>query len=82
MAAPEIYAHRRVDTANALIEFTDPATGVHYVAEAPPGSDPDAEVWKCSAVFPLGNGGRRIRHAVGLHAPGADGAGLAGLTYR
>jgi len=81
MAAPDIYAHSRVVVTNALIEFTH-TDGAHYVAEAPPFSDPDAEVWKCSAVFPLDNGGRRIKHAVGLHAPGADGAGLPELTYR
>jgi len=82
MAAPEIFAHRRVDTTNALIEITDPATGVHYVAEAPTRSDPDAAVWKCSAVYPIAGGaGRRIKHAAGLYAPGAEGAGLSALTY-
>ena len=81
MSAPDIFALARVVMSNALIECTDAGTGIHYVAEAPPRSDPDAAVWKCSAVFPLSNGGRRIKHAVGLHAPGVEGANLSTLTY-
>ena len=81
MAAADVFAHWRVVVSNALIEWTDAESGIQYVAEAPPFSDATAEVWKCSAVVPLTNGGRRIKHAAGLHAPGADGALLAALTY-
>jgi hypothetical protein len=81
MSAPEIFAFARVVNANALIEITDAVTGVHYVAEAPPRTDPAAAAWKCSAVFPLAGGGRRIKHAIGVNAPGALGENLSALTY-
>ena len=82
MAVADIFAHARVVVSNALIEWTDAGSGVPYVAEGPPFSDATKELWKCSAVYPLSNGGRRIKHAVGLHAPGADGAALASLVYQ
>lgn len=78
MSANAIFA-QAVKTGNAVIDVT--ADGVQYVAEAVPGSDPEAEAWKCYAVFPIGETGRFVKHAAGLHAPGWSGENLAGLTY-
>ena len=40
--------------------------------------NPAAEAWKCYASFPI-EGGRFIKHAPGLHAPGWNGENLPGL---
>lgn len=80
MSAAQIYASALVNPGNASISLT--ANGVEYFAEAPRFSDPTAAAWRCWAVFPIaGNTGRRIKHAEGLHAPGASGENLSGLTY-
>ena len=79
MSAPEIYSAARVKPGNALISIT--AGGVEYIAEAPPGTSATDGAWVCSAAFPIGTAGRRIKFAAGLHAPGENGENLAGLTY-
>jgi len=79
MSANEIYAGARVEPGNALIDIT--IDGVEYVAEAPRGSSATQAVWVCSAVYPIGATGRRIKHCNGLHAPGENGENLAGLSY-
>ena len=79
MSANEIYAGARVEPGNALIHIT--ADGVEYVAEAPRGSAATQSVWVCSAIYPIGTTGRRIKHCHGLHAPGENGENLAGLSY-
>jgi len=79
MSANEIYAGARVEPGNALIDIT--VAGVEYLAEAPRGTAATAAAWVCSAVFPIGETGRRIKHCSGLQAPGESGENLAGLTY-
>ncbi len=79
MSANEIYAGARVEPGNALIDIT--VDGVEYVAEAPRGASATQAVWVCSAVYPIGAAGRRVKHCFGLHAPGENGENLAGLTY-
>jgi len=77
MSAPDIFA-QAIKTGNSVITVT--ADGVEYVAEAIPFASPAAEAWKCYASFPI-EGGRYIKHAPGLHAPGWNGENLPGLTY-
>lgn len=79
MSAIAIYAAALVKPGNALIEVT--AGGVEYIAEAPRHTAATAEAWTCSAIYPVGAAGRRVKHAAGLHAPGENGENLAGLTY-
>ncbi len=79
MASKEIFAQALVKPGNALINIT--AGGVEYIAEAPRGTAATDAAWVCSAAFPAGASGRRIKHAAGLHAPGENGENLAGLTY-
>ena len=78
MSAPEIFA-QAIKTGNSVITVT--ADGVEYVAEAPRGASATQAVWVCSAVYPIGAAGRRVKHCFGLHAPGENGENLAGLTY-
>lgn len=80
MSAAQIYASALVNPGNASISLT--VNGTEYFAEAPRFSDPTSAVWRCWAAVPIANNtGRRIKHAEGLHAPGAAGENLAGLTY-
>lgn len=79
MSAAQIFASSLVNPGNASITLA--VDGVEYFAEAPRFSDPTAAVWKCYGVFPIGADGHRIKHAVGVHAPGANGENLSGLTY-
>jgi len=79
MSAFAIYAGSRVAVGNALIDLV--VDGVDYIAEAPPGTAATDEAWVCSAVFPIGSAGRRIKHCAGLHAPGENGENLAALSY-
>ena len=83
MSANSIYASC-INAGNQVIEVDVTGTGVQYFAEGPAGADPEAAAFKCWAVFPFtGEGvtGRHVRHAEGLHAPGWNGANLAGLAY-
>jgi hypothetical protein len=83
MSLEQIYASG-IQAGNQMIEVDVTGTGVQYFAEGPAGADPDAAAFKCWAVFPIsGEGvtGRHVRHAAGLHAPGWNGANLAGLAY-
>ncbi len=79
MSAFAIYAGARVERGNAFIQIT--VAGVDYLAEAPRGTAATDAAWVCSAVYPIGTTGRRIKHASGLHAPGESGENLAALTY-
>jgi hypothetical protein len=84
MSANSIFASG-INAGNQVIEVTVTGTGVQYFAEGLKGADPEAAAFKCWAVFPVtGEGvtGRHVRHAEGLHAPGWNGANLAGLTYQ
>ncbi|MEI7903215.1 MAG: hypothetical protein WCK89_23490 [bacterium] len=78
MSAIQIYA-QAVKPGNALINIT--VGGVEYIAEAPRHTAATDAAWSCSAVFPVGTAGRRIKHAAGLHAPGENGENLSGLDY-
>lgn len=83
MSANEIFT-QAIRTGDQLIEVTVTGTGVQYFAEGLKGASPEAAAFKCWAVFPVaseGVTGRHVRHAEGLHAPGWNGANLAGLTY-
>jgi len=77
MSATAIFA-QAIKTGNSVITVT--AEGVEYVAEAIPFASPTADAWKCYASFPI-EGGRFIKHAAGLHAPGWNGENLPGLEY-
>ncbi len=77
MSANAIFA-QAIKTGNSVITVT--TDGVEYVAEAIPFASPTAEAWKCYANFPI-EGGRFIKHAPGLHAPGWNGENLPGLSY-
>ena len=77
MSANSIFA-QAIKTGNSVITVT--ADGVEYVAEAIPFASPAAEAWKCYASFPI-EGGRFIKHAPGLHAPGWNGENLPCLNY-
>ena len=77
MSATDIFA-QAIKTGNSVITLT--VNGVEYIAEAIPFASPDAEAWKCYANFPI-EGGRFLKHAPGLHAPGWNGENLPGLTY-
>lgn len=55
--------------------------GVTYIAEAPPGSDPTAAVWRCQSIDSSGNVLWANGDANFDNIPGAAGAGLSGLTY-
>ena len=79
MSAFAIYSAALVRPGNALIDIT--VGGVEYIAEAPRHTSATAEAWACSAIFPVGASGRRIKHASGLHAPGENGENLSGLSY-
>jgi hypothetical protein len=79
MSVNAIYAGARVERGNALIDVL--VDGVEYLAEAPRGTAATAAAWVCSAVYPIGAAGRRIKHCSGLQAPGESGENLAGLTY-
>lgn len=77
MSATEIFT-QAIKTGNSVITVT--ADGIEYVAEALPFASPEADAWKCYASFPI-EGGRFIKHAPGLHAPGWNGENLPGLNY-
>ncbi len=79
MSAIAIYSAALVKPGNALIDIT--VGGVEYIAEAPRHSSATAAAWSCTAIYPVGTSGRRVKHAAGLHAPGENGEHLAGLTY-
>lgn len=78
MAANEIFA-QAIKNRNAVIDVT--IDGVNYIAEALPTAKLTDAAWRCSAIFPLENGGRMVRQAAGFHAPGAGGVNLPALTY-
>jgi hypothetical protein len=78
MAAADIFG-QAVARGNSVINVT--IGGVEYIAEAPPGTKTTDAAWRCTAVYPLDNGGRFVKQAAGFHAPGADGALLPTLTY-
>jgi hypothetical protein len=79
MSAFAIYTGAAVKPGLAVINIT--VDGVEYIAEAPCGTSATDGAWVCSAVFPIGTTGRRVKFASGLHAPGENGENLAGLTY-
>ena len=79
MSAFAIYAAAAVKPGLAMINIT--VGGVEYLAEAPRHTAATDVAWRCSAVFPIGTAGRRVKFASGLHAPGESGENLAGLTY-
>jgi len=78
MSAASIFA-QAIRSGNASITLT--VDGVEYFAEAPRHTAATDAAWACSAAFPIGAAGRRIKHAAGLHAPGESGEHLSGLTY-
>lgn len=78
MSAAAIYASA-VAPQNASITLA--VDGVEYFAEAPRFADAAQAVWRCYALFPVGDSGRRVKHASGLHAPGENGENLPGLNY-
>lgn len=78
MAASDIFG-QAVSRGNAVINVT--IGGVEYIAEAAPGFKTTEDAWRCSAIFPVGDGGRFVRQAAGFHAPGPDGSLLPALTY-
>ena len=79
MGAFEIYSAALVKAGLAVISVT--VNGVEYLAEAPRFTDATAKAWRCSAIFPIGETGHRIKHCDGLQIPGENGENLAGLTY-
>ncbi len=79
MSVLDIYACDRIKRGAALIDVV--VDGVEYIAEAPRGADATEAAWICSAVYPIGTTGRRIKHCSGLRAPGVSGELLAALTY-
>ncbi len=78
MSAGAIYS-ALIAPQNASITLA--VDGVEYFAEAPRFADAAQAVWRCYAVFPVGDSGRRVKHASGLHAPGENGENLPGLNY-
>ena len=78
MSAASIFA-QAIRSGNASITLT--VDGVEYFAEAPRHASATDAAWVCSAAFPIGAAGRRIKHAAGLHAPGENGELLSGLAY-
>lgn len=79
MSAAQIFACSLVNPGNASITLV--VDGVEYFAEAPRHTVATDAAWACSAIFPIGTTGRRVKHAAGLHAPGENGEHLSGLTY-
>ena len=87
------YPHRDIRIANDVIEVPAGALSVDLSQKMDairsvriaggallPLASPTAEAWKCYASFPI-EGGRFIKHAPGLHAPGWNGENLPGLNY-
>lgn len=79
MSVFDIYACDRIKRGEALIDVV--VEGVEYIAEAPRGTAATEAAWICSAVYPIGTTGRRIKHCSGLQVPGVNGELLAALTY-